>query len=172
MYHPIEETANEEYIELYNPTGSSVNLWTVTGPWALDGGVDYEFPASITLTNGGRIIIVGFNPAVETARLDAFETVYGTGNLTPGVDIFGPWSGDLSNNGERITLEKPQDSDDPLDPAAISWVIVDECIYNDYWPWPTGADGTGLALKRLSSDAAASGNNAANWIADISSAGL
>jgi hypothetical protein len=52
--------------------------------------------------------------------------------LTAGVDIFGPWSGALSNNGDRVTLEKPQDSDDLLDLSAISWIIVDECIYNDY----------------------------------------
>lgn len=173
MYHPTEGTTNEEYIELYNPpTNPSVNLWTTTGPWALDGGVDYEFPPSLTMASGERILVVGFDPATETARLDAFETAYSTGNLTAGVDIFGPWSGDLSNNGERITLEKPQDSDDPLDPAAISWISVDECIYNDYWPWPTEPDGTGSALKRVSSLPAASGNNAANWEANAPSPGL
>ncbi len=164
MYHPTIGSTDEEYIELYNPTGSNVELWTVTGPWALDGGVDYEFPASTTLASGARILIVDFDPATETARLEAFETAYGTGDLTAGVDIFGPWSGDLSNNGERVTLEKPQDSDDPLDPAAISWIIVDECIYNDSWPWPTEPDGLGGALKRISSAPATSGNDPTNWL--------
>ena len=163
MYHP--EEGNEEYIELYNPTNSSVDLWTSTGSWALDGGIDYEFPLSTSLSSGQRILIVDFDPATETARLDAFETAYGTNNLTVGVDIFGPWSGGLSNNGERVTLEKPQDSDDPLDPTAISWIIVDECIYNDYWPWPTEADGGGAALYRMSSAATASGNDSSNWTA-------
>jgi hypothetical protein len=175
MYHPTEGTTNEEYIELYNPsTNSSVNLWTTTGPWALDGGVDYEFPADTTMASGDRILVVGFDPAAETARLDAFEAAYTTGNLTAGVDIFGPWSGDLSNNGERVTLEKPQDSDDPLDPTAISWISVDECIYNDYLPWPTEPDGTGSALKRKASSLfpTASGNNAANWEANLPSPGL
>ncbi|MEN8127146.1 MAG: lamin tail domain-containing protein [Planctomycetota bacterium] len=165
MYHPQEDTATvtyDEYVELYNPTGSSIDLWTVTGPWALDGGVDYTFPASTTLNSGDRIIIVDFDPA-DSVRLAAFESAYGTGTLTAGVDIFGPWSGDLSNNGERLTLEKPQDSDDPLDPAAISWIIVDECVYNDYWPWPVEPDGAGDSLNRISSAGVASGNDPANW---------
>jgi hypothetical protein len=177
MYHPLADTATvtyDEYIELYNPTGSDIALWTVTGPWALDGGVDYTFPASTTLGTHDRIIMVDFDPA-DPVRLAAFESAYGTGTLTAGVDIFGPWSGDLSNNGERVTLEKPQDSDDPLDPAAISWIIVDECIYNDYWPWPvdpdgegpdTGPDGTGDSLNRKPATVVApdkSGNDPDNW---------
>ncbi len=174
MYHPQEDTATEiydEYVELYNPTGSPVNLWTATGPWVLDGDADYTFPASTTLNTGDRIIIVDFDPA-DSIRRVAFESAYNTGPLTAGVDIFGPWSGNLSNNGGRITLEKPQDSDDPENPQDISWIIVDECIYNDYWPWPVdsdgtgpnnGPDGTGDALCRISPVAAASGNDPGNW---------
>jgi len=174
MYHPPEDTATEtydEYVELYNPTGSPVFFWTVTGPWALDGEVDYTFPASITLNSGDRILIVDFDPA-DPVRLAVFESAYSTGTLTAGVDIFGPWSGDLSNSGGRVTLEKPQDSDDPANPQDISWIIVDECIYNDYWPWPvdsygvginTGPDGTGGSLHRISTAADASGNDPANW---------
>jgi len=88
------------------------------------------------------------------------------------VDIFGPWSGDLSNDGERLTLEKAQDSDDPLNPLAASWIIVDECIYNDYWPWPTEPDGTGLALHRISATPTVSGNDSANWQAAGPSPGM
>ena len=165
MYHPLTGSDNEEYIEIFNPTGSAVNLWTVDGAWALDGGVNYDFPDLTTLADGEKIIIVVFDPAVETVRLDAFETAYGTGELTAGEDVFGPWDGNLSNGGERVTLEKPQESDDPLDPSAISWIIVDEVIYNDYLPWPTEADGTGKALLRISTNADVSGNDPSNWTA-------
>ncbi|MEN6307538.1 MAG: hypothetical protein ABFD91_07255, partial [Anaerohalosphaeraceae bacterium] len=98
---------------------------------------------------------------------------YGNSALTAGVNIFGPYSGALVNSGERLALVKPQDSDDPADPTAISWIIVDECIYADGSPWPTEPDGTGEVLLRLNaSDPAASGNEPANWDNAAPSPGL
>ncbi len=160
MYHPPDGTMNEEYIELYNPTASSADLWTEEGSWAFDGAVNYTFPTSTTLGAGAGIIIVGFDPNDTTLR-GQFETAYDTGSLIAGVDIFGPWTGDLSNNGERLTLEKPQAGDEVGEPD--SWIIVDEVIYNDYWPWPTGPDGNGDALHRISVLGEVHGNNPANW---------
>jgi hypothetical protein len=166
MYHPAD--GQEEYLELYNPTASPVALTEQlplggTRGWILDDGIRYEFPAATPpLPAGGRILIVGFDP-YDTNLREAFETAYGIGNLTPGVNLFGPWSGNLSNGGERLSLEKPQDSDDPLNPLAVSWVIIDECIYDDFWPWPVEPDGNGPALQRISSAPTASGNDPANW---------
>ena len=136
-------------------------MYNVNGVWRFDGGVDYEFPGGMSIGNGEKLIVVGFDPAVETARLDAFEAAYGTGELTPGTDIVGGWSGNLSNGGEKVALEKPEAGDLPGDPDF--WVIVDEVIYADVHPWPTTPDGLGDALQRQSTSAGASGNDAANW---------
>ncbi len=159
MYHPAD--ANEEYIELCNPTKDQVTLEDPDGTWRSDGGVDYTFPPGTSIPAGGRLLVVGFDPRDETSRLQAFIAAYNTGILTPGVDIFGPWSGNLSNASERVALEKPQAPDQVGDLG--SWVIVDEVIYADTLPWPDATDGTGQALERIHADQYHSGNDPGNW---------
>jgi hypothetical protein len=159
MYHP--ENMNDEYIELYNPTPEQINLENVEGQWRLDGGVDFVFPAGLSIAAYGRLMVVGFDPSIETARLDALITTYNSETLIPDIDIVGPWSGNLSNAGERIALERPQEPDQLGE--LPSWVIVDEVIYSDVPPWPEAADGTGSALQRISSTQFFSGNDPDNW---------
>jgi len=159
MYHPVD--SGYEYIELYNPFAVGVTLLNAVGPWRIDGGVDYTFGVGTSIAAGGRLIVVGFNPYTEPAHVAAFAAAYGTGPLTAGVDIVGPWSGALSNKSERVALERAQAPDVVGD--NVSWVIVDEVIYSDGEPWPTGADGTGKAVHRIDSDPSYSGNDPANW---------
>ena len=156
MYHPAPDV-DDEYVELYNPTASRLHLEELDGTWRLDGAVDYTFPTSTSIAAGGRLIVVGFDPAADTDRLDAFIAAYNA----PGVDIFGPWSGNLSNSSERLALKRPQPPDLPGDP--ISWVIVDEVIYADVPPWPETADGAGDALERIQPEQRLSGNDPGNW---------
>jgi Lamin Tail Domain/CotH kinase protein len=161
MYHPA--ATDDEYIELYNPTAKRVYLESPNGPWRLSGAVDYTFPRGISIPADGRSIVVGFDPYTDIDRLAAFVAGYKTTPLMAGVNIVGPWSGNLSNAGERLALEMPQAPDLPGDP--ISWIIVDEVIYADLPPWPQTADGAGDALERISSDPYHSGNDPANWTA-------
>ena len=73
--------------------------------------------------------------------------------------FFGPYKGDLSNSGERISLEKAQASDDLLDPDNPSWIIVDEVAWLDEAPWPADAEASGLPLLRVRS----AGNDPHSW---------
>jgi hypothetical protein len=167
MYNPT--AANEEYVELYNPTASAVAMFGVEGPWRMDGAISYTFGSSVWLAAGDRIVLVPFDPAVESARLDAFMAAYGITGLVANVNVFGPFTGSLSNGGERLALERAMAPDLP-DPQ-VPWVVVDEVIYGDYDPWPRTPDGQGDALERLSTSATASGNDPANWQAATPSPG-
>jgi len=166
MYHPVDP--NEEYVELFNPTAQAVALsGDVT--WRLDGAVDYNLPTGASIPAGGRLVIVGFDPAVEVSRLAGFVKAYSAASLTPGVQILGPWQGNLSNRGERLGLERSLTAGDP---ARTAWLIVDEVIYSDASPWPAGSDGTGKALRRVHTDAAHTGNDPTNWTVASPSPGI
>jgi hypothetical protein len=168
MYHPAEE-ADDEYVELYNPTAGTIYLENSEGSWRLDGAVDYIFAANTSIPSNGRLIIVGFDPVADSSRLNTFSVLYDTGPLTAGVDIVGPWSGNLSNNGERLALKKPEAPDLPGDP--VCWANVDEVIYADVSPWSKAADGDGYALQRIFADQYHSGNDPDNWQAALPSPG-
>jgi hypothetical protein len=160
MYHPTNDT-DQEYIELYNPTANLIYLENSEGPWRLDGAVDFTFPTNTSIAADGRLIIAGFDPYTEADLLADFIAAYNTGPLTAGVDIVGPWSGNLSNSGERLALKMPETPDTPGDP--VTWVNVDEVIYSDVSPWPVKADGAGTALQRINTDQYHSGNDPDNW---------
>jgi hypothetical protein len=168
MYHPPTETG-DEYIELYNPTTSRVFLSISGSPWRLDGAVEYTFDNNVSIPSSGRLIVVGFDPRTEPARLSTFIETYNTDFLTAGVDIVGPWTGNLSNAGERLALEMPLESDQPDEP--VSWAIMDEVIYSDVSPWPDSADGMGDVLQRIFTDEYHSGNDPDNWMAGTPSIG-
>jgi len=159
MYHPVD--ANDEYVELYNPTEAPIELAGAAGSWRLNGGIQYTFDAGLSLAPGGRVVVVDFDPVFDIVRFGTFLTIYGGEVLIPGVEIVGPWEGNLANAGERVALEKPQatgDSDDP-----VAWVIVDEVLFGDVTPWPTSPDGQGDALQRISAGPANAGSDPANW---------
>jgi hypothetical protein len=159
MYHPVD--VNDEYVEIFNPTDVAIELANPTGSWRLSGAVEYTFDAGLSLAPGRRLVVVGFDPFVETARLNALAIAHDVESFAPGVEIVGPWQGNLANAGERLALEKPQATGDVDNPVA--WVIIDEVIYSDVAPWPTEPDGTSAALQRATTDPAASGNDPTNW---------
>jgi len=141
-----------EYIEIANPTSATVDLTD----WRIRGEADYDFTAGTTLPAGEAIVVVPFDPAVDTAKLNAFLEHYG---IASDVTIVGGLSASLSNSTGRIALQQP-DTPDLL--GEIPNVVVDEVVYDDLLPWPD-ADGTGLSLER--DNLGANGNLATSWIA-------
>jgi hypothetical protein len=147
MYNPQVSGNDFEYIQLENESTQTVNFETTAGTYRIDGGVEFDFPIGTSLSSGETLWILSFNPT-NTVKLNLFCSLYG---LTAANETFiGGYSGSLSDRGERVSLERPQDSDDPLDPLDISWVVVDEVYYFDQSPWPQNADGAGYPLMRTS----------------------
>ncbi|MDF7798572.1 lamin tail domain-containing protein [Pontiellaceae bacterium B1224] len=145
MYNPIQPGNDYEYIKIENIGTASQTFQNNTGTYRIDGGVGFDFPADTTLPAGETLWILSFNPT-NTVKLNLFCGAYG---LTAAQENFlGGYSGSLSDRGERVALERPQDSDDPENPQDISWVVIDELFYFDQSPWPTGADATGNPLIR------------------------
>lgn len=143
MYHPAD--GEMEFIQLTNVSEADVSLENAEGAYRIDGGVSFTFPPGTTFAAGQRMWIVPFDPA-DTVQRDLFCTAY---ELDPNFETFhGPYSGSLDNGGERVALESPQASNDPLEPENFAWVVVDELFYFYQEPWPSAADGTGFPLVR------------------------
>ena len=147
-----------EYIEIANPTSATVDLTN----WRLRGESDFNFVTGTILPAGGAIVIVPFDPTVETSKLAAFRAHYG---ISTGVTIVGGLSASLSNNSGRIALQQP-DTPDAL--GEFPNVVVDEVVYDDLAPWPT-ADGSGQSLER--DDLRANGNLRTSWISALPTPG-
>ncbi len=142
-----------EYIEIANPTSSSIDLTN----WRLRGESDFDFAAGTSLASGEAIVVVSFDPSdsINASKLAAFREHY---NIGAGVVIVGGLSASLSNSTGRIALQQP-DTPDLL--GAIPHVVVDEVVYDDLAPWGD-ADGSGQVLER--DDFSANGNLASSWI--------
>ena len=161
MFHPPDQpgmmdNVDDEYLLLQNISSGPVPLFDPAAPtnrWQLAGAVDFIFPSNVTLAAGAALVVVSFDPA-NPGRLAAFRNRYGLLASTP---AYGPYSGKLDNSRESLELYKP----DPPNPGVVPYVLVEQIEYRDSAPWPTGADGTGAALQRLS--LTQYGNDPANW---------
>lgn len=140
MYHP--DWTNEleaEFVELFNPTGGSVDL----SGWTLNGA-GLTFPGGTTLAAGGYLVC--------GASAAALQRVYG---VTPAV---GGWKGSLDNGGETLELRNAYGR--PVDAVAYG--------DNEPWPSAADGYGPSLerlTATGASSAAAQWGSSAAstNW---------
>lgn len=125
MYNP-EISALFEFVELYNPGASPVDL----SQFYFSSGIDFKFPAGSTLPAHGFVVLVK----------DPTQNI----GVPPGVEIFGPYDGKLSNSGEKLTLKNSVGQ------------TLESLTYGESFPWPTGADGYGASLERISPELPAS----------------
>lgn len=157
MYRP--PTGGDEFIELLNSADFGMPLYDPQYPvnrWQVSGGIEYTFDAPILLDPGERILIVATNPA-------AFRAKYA---LPESLRIFGPFTNQLSNAGERIALLRPDAPQLPPHPDAglVPYFLVEEVRYSPEAPWPATANGQGAALLRR--DPKAFADDPSAWTVD------
>ncbi|MGJ8639085.1 MAG: lamin tail domain-containing protein [Opitutaceae bacterium] len=173
-YRPPDVSAGvdnvaDEFIELLNISDSTVPLYStdtsVSGygsealndTWRLRNAIDFDFPVGVTLEAGERLLVVGFDPVVDTAQAGDFRSKFG---IDLSVSIFGPWSGKLDNSSDEIELKRPG-SAEPIAPYFVPYYTVEEIRYEDFDPWAVAADGFGPSLQRRKVDEFA--NDPINW---------
>jgi len=122
MYHPFENELNLEWIELHNQMAVDVDL----SGWFISDGVFFQFPEG-TIVEGGDYIVVASNPAALAA-----ETGFD--------DAFGPFTGRLSNSGERLEIRDHNGRD------------MDRFTYGVGGDWPVEADGAGVSIAKIDPD--------------------
>ncbi len=131
MYNPMGSTTSDyidndefEYIELKNIGDETIDLSYVS----FVDGITFDFGSgSISSLLPGDFVLVVKNE-------DAFISRYGSSMSDK---IAGEYSGNLSNNGERVILEDFWNG------------VVVEFDYNDGRGWPLSADGGGHSLVPL-----------------------
>lgn len=88
-YHPDDDPTLGpiplEFVELYNPGDTAVNLTN----WKLANAITFTLPSGTTLNPGGYLVIAQ-SPSTVLSKY--------------GASALGPWTGKLSNSGETVEL--------------------------------------------------------------------
>ncbi|MES2707598.1 MAG: CotH kinase family protein [Verrucomicrobiota bacterium] len=106
-----------EFLELRNTGSHPIDLRSAR----FTTGVTYIFAPGIPELEPGAHLIVSSDPAAFTARYGAAKA-----------PVYGPWSGNLSNSGETLTLNGPDGS------------LIQTITYDD--KWFASADKGGFSL--------------------------
>jgi hypothetical protein len=147
-----------EYLEIYNPTGSAVDLTN----WRLSGTITYAFTAGTILPARSAMLVVPFNPAT-TSMLNAFRasTRYNFGTT---VKVVGSYTNYLVDTGGEVKLLRP-DAPPVDEPTFYPGLLEDDAAYAS----GMGANGDGMSLSRQS--ITSWGLNQSSWAAGSTSAG-
>jgi hypothetical protein len=169
MYNP-SGSSDLEYVEILNVSGEPVLLYNAATKlgWRLTD--DPESPGVVLAFSGtSDVTIASGQYALLVRSLATFKARY---SVPAGTQVFQWVGGKLDNGGAKLDLSKALDIDGT---GTIAWCRVDRVNYSDgshpsgQDPWPTGADGTGMALARIK--ASDYGNDSVNWKAALPSPG-
>jgi hypothetical protein len=166
-YNPLSldgtDNRDDEFIELYNITGNTVPLYDPNHPenhWRLQNGVTFVFPGGRSIPPFGYALVVSFDPDFDPIGAANFRARW---RVPDNVALYGPFTGDLNNDGDSLELYKPdppQDASHP-DVGYVPFIRVDKVNYTDRAPWPSTTDGTGFSLQRR--NPRTFGNEPLNW---------
>jgi hypothetical protein len=122
-----------EFLELRNTGSETVDLAGIQ----FTAGVTYTFPPATPALAPGGFVVIAADPVALTLRY-------------PSISALGPWTGDLSNDGETVTLSG-------ADASVISSVTYDKS-------WSSLANGQGYDLVVYDPSApAATYGTISNW---------
>ncbi|MEI9866084.1 MAG: lamin tail domain-containing protein [Limisphaerales bacterium] len=141
MYDPISDNDDDQYVELYNRSASTVNM----SGWQLTGGITYTIPNNTTLAAGGYLVV-----ARNAANLFSKYPNLNSGNTVGG------FSGKLSHNGEFIALTMPV-----IHNLTNINVTVNDLTYGTGGRWGQWSAGGGSSLELI--DPNSNNRLAPNW---------
>lgn len=144
--------SDEEWIEIYNPTASSIDLSNYKiGDEETSGGTEgmYRFPAGASVASGQRITVAlkatgffalyGFNPTYEVIDTDP---------SVPNMSVYSAWSSgtiSLANTGDEVLLLNGSD-------VAVDVVTYEGGSYAGVTPHPGVAIGHSIERSPANQD--------------------
>lgn len=146
-----------EFIELANISTTNVPLFDPLYPtnvWKIEGGVSFQFTNPITVPPGGKLFVANTNDAAAVRQLLG---------LAGDAVVLGPYDGQLSSDGERITLVRPDPPQMPPreDAGFVPYTVAEQIDYSASAPWPVLAFPSTSAIRRIS--LAAPAYDPTNW---------
>ena len=151
MYHAASENPLDEWLELYNKGGTTVNL----AGWRVTAGFSFTF-SNVALLPGGYLVV-------------ASDTNYFRTNFPTVTNVVGNWVGSLNNNGENINLK---DAAGNLVNSVTyadngDWAVRqrgDLELGHRGWEWHKPHDGRGASLELINPNLP--NDSGENWAAN------
>ncbi|MCD8535702.1 MAG: CotH kinase family protein [Verrucomicrobia bacterium] len=176
LYHPPDKqnlpNSEDEFVEITNPTSNPIPLFDPNLPentWRLRGGIDFNFPPNITLAPKEVIVVLAVDPQTNPTAVESLKSIF---QIPAGVRFFGPFSGNLNNAGDKISLRAP-DAPQPgtsQQAGEIPYFDVDAVEYAPRSPWPINVSGSGNSVTR--SNPNGFGLDPIHWIGSVPSPGI